>query len=395
MEQLTIPKVTYEEYKWEGEIPYDFMNQKDRKMALKPYKAAIVPEIADLDLALNRENQDLILEAVESLARFDALLSQKAIIIPPVLLRSESASSSQIENLTASAKNIAIASIGGKTKDNAALISDNITAMEFAISESKQLNLYTVTFLNELLLRRTFGDQAGLVRNRPVWIGKSYSLPQTAEYVPPHYSRVFPALEDWVKFANREDLHPLFSAAVAHAQFENIHPFIDGNGRTGRALIQVMLKRGGVLRHSTFPVSAGLLHDLPGYIAALSAYREGDFQSIVSRLCQSVLSATLPCAELVTKIEQALILWSDQVHPRKDSVLERLLPLLFVQPVVDAKYVSETLEMSDAGARRLIKQLVDAQILRPIKDQKRNVLYEAPLATGLIDGFAQGFQLRS
>lgn len=98
---------------------------------------------------------------------------------------------------------------------------------------------------------------------------------------PPHHALVPELVDDLVQFANRRDTQALVSTAVAHAQFETIHPFTDGNGRAGRALAQTMLRRRGVTRNVAVPVSAGLLADVDGYHRALTAYREGDVNPIV------------------------------------------------------------------------------------------------------------------
>ena len=93
---------------------------------------------------------------------------------------------------------------------------------------------------------------------------------------PASHTRVPAAIDDLMTFAARDDVPLLAQIAVAHAQFETIHPFTDGNGRTGRALVQAMLRNKGLTRQVTVPVSAGLLVDTDGYIAALTAYRDGD-----------------------------------------------------------------------------------------------------------------------
>jgi hypothetical protein len=99
--------------------------------------------------------------------------------------------------------------------------------------------------------------------------------PREAMFVPPHHSRVLAAIDDLLRFAQRDDIPALPQIALAHAQFGTIHPFTDGNGRTGRALIQAILRRKGLTRNVTVPVLAGLLTDTDSYFAALTAYREG------------------------------------------------------------------------------------------------------------------------
>ncbi len=90
------------------------------------------------------------------------------------------------------------------------------------------------------------------------------------------HDRVSAAISDLIRFLRRDDLPVLPQAAIAHAQFETIHPFTDGNGRAGRALLHSMLRSKALTRSVTVPVSAGLLADTGAYFEALTAYREGD-----------------------------------------------------------------------------------------------------------------------
>jgi Fic family protein len=98
----------------------------------------------------------------------------------------------------------------------------------------------------------------GALRSEQVWIGRSSASPVGAEFVAPVSERVPGLLDDCLTFARRDDLPVLVQTAVTHAQFETIHPFTDGNGRTGRSLTQAMLRSKGVTRSVTVPVSAGL-----------------------------------------------------------------------------------------------------------------------------------------
>ncbi|MGH3265805.1 MAG: Fic family protein, partial [Trebonia sp.] len=116
-----------------------------------------------------------------------------------------------------------------------------------------------------------------------VWIGGSSVSPHGASFVAPHHSWVEPAIDDLVAFIQRTDLPLLTQVAIAHAQFETIHPFNDGNGRTGRALCHAMLRHGGATTRTTVPVSAGLLADTDAYFTALTGYRAGDPSPIAGR----------------------------------------------------------------------------------------------------------------
>lgn len=116
-------------------------------------------------------------------------------------------------------------------------------------------------------------------RDVAVWIGGT--TPHTASHVGPQPERVPALVDDRMRFARRTDLPVIPHMALAHAQFETIHPFPDGNGRAGRALVHAMLRSSGTTRQVTVPVSAGLLADPEGYFDALDEYRAGNPVPIV------------------------------------------------------------------------------------------------------------------
>lgn len=124
-----------------------------------------------------------------------------------------------------------------------------------------------------------------------MWIGGSDLHPSDADFVPPHNRHLNDAMGDLERFMQRTDLPALAQAAVAHAQFETIHPFADGNGRTGRALIHVILRARGVATTAALPISVGLLADTAGYFDTLSAYRRGEVEPVIRLFAQSTITA--------------------------------------------------------------------------------------------------------
>lgn len=103
----------------------------------------------------------------------------------------------------------------------------------------------------------------------------------------PHWENISVAIDDLIQFLQRNDIDPTIQAAIAHAQFETIHPFTDGNGRTGRALVSSLLRARGVTQNMTIPISSGFLHDIEEYISVLTAYREGNIDPIVECFIQA------------------------------------------------------------------------------------------------------------
>jgi len=235
--------VQYEEYPWHSSLDTDMLSRRQKAMIVDKYKAALPCKIEKMDFSVNSALQAEIDDAVILATRFDEMLKSKGYNIPAVMLRSESASSSQIENLTASAKNIAIAELDNKAPKNSRIIADNISAMKTALSLDSQISYDLILEIHKTLLQKTKADIAGKIREQQVWIGGNSISPGNATFVPPHSKHINEYLADWIAFSNRINLNPIVLAAVSHAQFEIIHPFIDGNGRTGRALMQRILSR--------------------------------------------------------------------------------------------------------------------------------------------------------
>ena len=175
-------------------------------------------------------------------------------------------------------------------------------------------------------------DIAGRWREQQVWIGGSRFGPREADFIPPHHDRVPAAMADLAAFMARPDLPVLTQAAIAHAQLETIHPFPDGNGRVGRALVHALLKAGGLARSVTVPVSAGLLGDTGTYFAALTAYRAGDPELIVKVMAEATFPAIGNGRHLAADLKAARTRWSDLITARRGAAAHRLADLLIQHP---------------------------------------------------------------
>ncbi|MEY8436401.1 Fic family protein [Atopobiaceae bacterium 24-176] len=298
-------------------------------------------------------------EARAAAERLDQALSAAPYDLPAVLLRSESASSSRIENLTVSAKGVALAQVGRGSSRNARLNVGNIASMEAA------LTLDGVTAETMERIQGTLVDESSLrgFRDEPVWISDNRYGPREASFVPPAPERVPAYVEDLVAFAARADLDPLIKAFVFHAQFETVHPFADGNGRAGRALVHLLLKDGGVCEASCLPVSAGLLSDVVAYHGALTSFREGDAEPIVCLMAHSLLGASHVAAALKASMDDLLDEWREKVGGRSGSCAERLGPLLVRNPAVTTDFVVGALGVGESAAKQALKRAVDAGML--------------------------------
>jgi len=382
------PEITYEAHPWvrSGD---EVGSRRALTQARGEYHAAVPAFIANLPVSLSSATIALADDASQELSRFDAEAGTIAAPFASILLRSESASSSEVENLTSSAKQVALAEIGESGSGNARMVVANVRAMTAAIAMSDNLDESSILAMQDALLRDSAPEYVGHWRDQQVWIGGGSVSPHAALFVPPHHSRVPALMADVVAFARRTDVPVLAQAAIAHAQFETIHPFPDGNGRTGRALLQGMLRHGRLTRNITVPVSAGLLRDTDAYFGALTKYRAGDANSIVAAVAEACFAAVKNGRALVDDIQDAERSWDVRVIARSDSSVHRVKKYLLRQPVVNTKTVAAELGISDVAAQSAIDRLVEASVLTQMSVGNRNRIWQAPEILDALDAFGE------
>lgn len=357
------------------------------------YDAVVVPPLAGLNLA-GALSRDVLLEsaaAERAVAEFDARMTGvfgdlEIGTVDSVLMRTEAASSSQIEQLTVGAAQLAVAVLGESRKANAQLVASNVATMRAAIELSDRMDLPAVLAIHGELMRGT--EIAPGLRSEQVWIGTSSSTPVGADFVPPAHERVGSAMEDLLEFTALAGATPLAHAAVVHAQFETIHPFVDGNGRVGRALLHAMLRHAGVTKHLTVPVSAGLLADTSAYIDALEAYRSGDPEPIVRQVAVAARAGVEQGTDLLEELVALRREWGQAVVVRRGSTAARMLDFLVGQPAVTVSHVAGQLGVSQEAARTAILSLVDSGVLSKISTGNRNQVWIARAVTDTFDRVA-------
>lgn len=353
------------------------------------YEAAVPPNIAQLHVDLKPEVLALADDASRALTRFDSEVGVIAAPFASILLRTESASSSEVEKLTSSAKQVALAEIGASDSENAKLVVANVRAMAAAAELADSFDSAAIISMHETLLGESSPRFVGQFRDQQVWIGGGAISPHGASFVPPHHDRVPALINDLIEFADRTDIPVLVQAAVAHAQFETIHPFPDGNGRTGRALLHSMLRRGGITRNVTVPVSAGLLRDTSAYFDALTAYRLGDPGAIVAAVSEAAFLAIANGRELVSDLARVRESWGTRIVARSGSAAARLGELLLRQPVVTGNLVARELQVSTVAAQGAIDRFTAAGALVQTNDWKRNRIWHAPEVLEALDRFGE------
>jgi len=381
------PGLAYETLPWHVD-PATPASRTARRRHTGPYDAAVTPPIASTVVDLPAETAAAADDAAVEIARFDAELGNEIAPFAAVLLRTESAASSKIENLTASARAIAEAEVEGPGRSNASMVVANQRAMSAAVSLAEQIDAKAILRMHAALLERTDPDIAGRWRDDQVWIGGGDLGPHGALFVPPHHTRVAAAIDDLLTFIARDDIPVLTHAALAHAQFETIHPFPDGNGRTGRALVHAHLRLKGLTRNVTLPVSAGLLTNIDGYFAALTRYRDGDPAAVVDAFSTAAFAATANGRVLVEDLHTIRAEWHERVRARSGATAWRIADLLLGHPVVNSSLIADNLGIAPRNAPRALQPLEAAGVVVEFSNRQRNQLWRAPDVLAALDRFA-------
>ncbi len=372
------PAIKFEECPWDRSSEVLELIPKSRRRRILPtYMASVPAKIATRQIpALDQALTNRLAEITYNIAKFDARQEARDYNLPALMLRSESASSSQIERLTSSVKNVALAELSDAAPANGRLILRNVGAMRQALKIAQgQLSAQAIIKMHAILM----ADPAETTfRQEQVWIGGTPYSPHGAAFVPPHSSRVDALVADWLAFTRRDDAPPLVKLAIAHAQFETIHPFTDGNGRAGRALLHTLLAQEGMLAHATLPISAGLLHKSDAYMQAISAYQNGEIAPIVAQIADALEVAIVIGDKIAARLDAVLDGWRAAVTERKTAAIHRLPALLVEQPVVNIAYVAENLAITERAAANLVDRACQYGILKKIGNAKRGVFYQAP-----------------
>ena len=346
----------------------------------------VVSDVVRAEVSTRELNANAkFLHSSEGLARF--------------LLRAESVSSSYIEGLRVGFKRLLSAEldltekISYRSDEVANEIVGNIHAMEDALAQAeleKTITVNTILRIHRTLLKgsrmETYG---GVIRNQQNWVGGNWYNPLQAEFVPPSPEHVEYLLEDLAYYCNQELVSPIQQAAIAHAQFETIHPFVDGNGRTGRALVHLILRRRGLTPTFVPPISLVLATFTNDYIDGLNAFRFldnqepklihkgiNDWVSFFAKSCVRACDEAHQFEEMTLELQDA---WRKKLGSvRKGSTSELLLDELVGMPVFTYKSLCKTTNRSLRAVMDAVNGYVAAGIVKPLGNAQRKRGFEVP-----------------
>ena len=373
------------------------LSRRDRQSC--EYEAYVPDHLVGRGITLDGDVAADVADAEAAIARLNAaavtLVDTEA--IARLLLRAECVASSKIEGLEVGPRRLIRAEaarvLGDPSEDATAdEILGNIDAMSWAVETlagRKKISVDGLLEVHRRLLGGTrLADHAGKVRTEQNWIGGSSYNPCNASFVPAPPEEVEALLDDLCVFCNDDSLPAVAQAAIAHAQFETIHPFIDGNGRTGRALIHVLLRRRGLAERVLPPISLVLATWATDYVAGLTASRyrgaptsppahEGLNRWIA--LFASAAGRSVSDADAfeatVGEIEKT---WRTRVgRIRADSATDRLVRALPGAPIVTVAGAADIIDRSFQQTNEAIARLVDAKVLKQVTVGRRNRAFEA------------------
>jgi fido (protein-threonine AMPylation protein) len=306
------------------------------------------------------------------------------------LLRSEALASSQIEGLSISHRKLAEAEFADLANYKAREIVGTIRAMDRALEIGAAPGPLTTASIEaihrEIAVVPPLDKIAGQIRDEPSWIGGPD--PAHAEYVGPPAEEVRPLLDDLCRFIERNDISPVAQAAIAHAQFEIIHPFGDGNGRVGRCLIQVIFRRRGLAPRYIPPVSIVLGADKDPYISGLESFRTGAVDAWIEHFAVATELAAANSREFSEEVAAIQGDWRASLHPvRSDAAALALIDLLPRFPVITAAAAEAEIHRSRRATLTGLERLADVGILTRHRNQKKGDSWEAKDFFALLEEF--------
>ena len=351
------------------------------------YRAFIpAPLPPEPPVELDGELLALLSDADISLGRLDGIVK----VIPDpdffvaMYVRREAVLSSQIEGTQSTLEDLLEVELEPTAKDRDSDVGDivnYIAAMKHGLVRIDELplSLRLIREIHSELLRHGRGTHAtpGEFRTSQNWIGPAGASLNQATFVPPPVHEMKQALSDFETFLHAEqDNALLIRAGLAHAQFETIHPFLDGNGRVGRLLITFLLVHGGALRQPLLYLSYYFkLHRAEYYDRLMAVRLRGDWEGWLRFFLRGVAETARQATDTAERIFELR-------ERHRASALEdtganglRLLSMLFQHPLVNVNVVGRDLEVSFPTANRLVARFEELGLLREVTGQRRSRLF--------------------
>lgn len=350
-----------------------FMKQPSGYTSFKPNKLPPSPSIA-----IDNEMLKLLSDADRKLGRLDGItrILPNPQLFVAMYVQKEAVLSSQIEGTQASLTDILKTDASSETNMDIQDVVNYVNAMSYGLERLKNfpLCLRLICEIHEKLLSSGRGSNRnpGEFRTTQNWIGPAGCTLNTATFVPPCVPDMTDALNDLEKFFYEEDDIPsLIKIALIHAQFESIHPFLDGNGRVGRLLITFWLCSENILSQPLLYLSYYFKMNRAEYYDRLMDVRKkGDWESWIKFFLKGVAYVSDEATESATQIIHLKERYSQTLSSYSNTNYSKLLDKLFELPYMTKKRVAEELGVSYPTAGTMVDELVRLNILHDYSPEK-------------------------
>ena len=371
--------------------PADIPGEKVRQGAYSAFVPAPLPPILEWTprlIGVLSEADRLI----GRLAGEGGRLPNPHVLMRP-FVRREAVLSSKIEGTQATLGELLAAEAGAvveRSPEDLREVGNYVVALEHGIVRLRKLPLSVrlIRELHENLMEGVRGQHAtpGLFRKTQNWIGRPGSTPATATFIPPPPSEVDPCLAAWERFIHESELPPLVTIALAHYQFEAIHPFLDGNGRVGRLLITLFLIERKILPTPLLYLSAFFEASRRDYYEGLRGVSErGAWAEWLEYFLQGVARMSEDALNRATRINNLLAEWRGKLAGRSTTTPIRVLDLLAANPFLTITGAASQLKLAFTTAQRAIERLEQSGIVQAVSDVKRNRVYCAQMLLDILE----------
>jgi Fic family protein len=358
------------------------------------YEPFVPDRLIGLPFSLEASITGMVSEAEHAISALNAGARPALAPLARLLLRTESIASSKVEGMQLGVRELARAEAksesGLRVGASALEVLANVDAMELAMHDAALTETFTVNDIlaihRRLMSHAPNAHIAGRLRTTQNWIGGNDYNPCGAEFVPPPPAQIAPLLADVCDAVNDALLPPLVQAALVHAQFETIHPFDDGNGRTGRALMHVVLRRRGIASAYLPPISVVFAGARQRYIAGLTSFRGDGVQQWIEYFAGVTTRASHLAQWYLGAVNALQADWrsmlSEAAAPRAGAAAWAVIDVLPAHPMISGPVAVAATGRAKAAVYQALGQLADAGVLLPVSSSRRNRVWEA---RGLLD----------
>lgn len=363
------------------------------------YQSFLPTTLKELDFSLGPVTAGLVAGAEQAIRALNAAPAERT-PMARLLLRMESIASCRLDGMRTGIRELVRAEAGLETEERSEPATREARAtmelMALAIDRTGKGGPWTVADIRSLHRRLRAGAinarrVAGVVRTSQNWIGGNYWNPCGARFVPPPPEEVPRLLIDLCNAINDDRLPPLVQAALVHAQFEAIHPFSDGNGRTGRALIHAVLRRRGVATAHVPPISLVLAAARQRYLDGLTRFRADGVAEWIEQFAGAAARAARLASQYLDEVGRLADTWRRKLAaspdaPRLDATAWKIIDILPAHPIITAPVAAATTARSKPQVYQALGQLETAGVLQPLSASHRNRAWEAAGLLDLLDG---------